>query len=47
MDSRRLMLDTLEMANHNRAPRELWLLPWAAKRYPEALDEISARFPRT
>ncbi len=45
MDSRRLMLDTLEMANHNRAPRELWLLPWASRRYPGELDEIKRTFP--
>jgi uroporphyrinogen decarboxylase len=45
MTSRKRMLDTLEMANQSRAPRELWLLPWAAKRYPDELAEIRRAFP--
>ena len=45
MNSRRRTLDTLEMANHGRAPRELWQLPWATKRYPDALAEIRRSFP--
>lgn len=45
MNSRKLMLDTLEMRNHSRAPRDLWTLPWATKRYKKELDELNTTFP--
>ena len=45
MSSRKLVLDTLEMNNHGRAPRDLWTLPWAASRYPDQLAEIQRTFP--
>ncbi len=28
-----------------RIPRDLWLLPWASERYPEAVKEVQRRFP--
>ena len=28
-----------------RIPREMWLLPWAQSKYPEAVEEINRRFP--
>lgn len=45
MNSRKLVLDTLEMRNHGRAPRDLWTLPWATSRYPNELAEIQRSFP--
>lgn len=45
MDGRRLVLDTLEMQNRSRAPRDLWLLPWAERRYPAQINEIKRAFP--
>lgn len=44
MDSRKLVLDTLNMCNHDRAPNDLWILPWAAKRYSKEIDEICSTF---
>ncbi|MGI6174036.1 MAG: uroporphyrinogen decarboxylase family protein [Christensenellales bacterium] len=46
MHSRKIYLDTLEMRNdHSRAPRDLWTLPWAEVRYPDAIAEIRKTFP--
>ncbi|MGI6315789.1 MAG: uroporphyrinogen decarboxylase family protein [Christensenellales bacterium] len=46
MDSKQLYLDTLEMRNdYGRAPRDLWTLPWAEKRYPEEIAKIRRSFP--
>ena len=28
-NSKKLVMDTLEMCSHSRAPREMWVLPWA------------------
>ena len=46
MTSRELVYRTLENKNHDgRAPRDLWVLPWAAGRYPSELARIQADFP--
>ncbi len=45
MTSRKLFYDTLEMNNHSRAPRDLWTLPWAEKRYPSQLETIRRDYP--
>lgn len=45
MNSRELVLNTLDMANPRRAPRDLWLLPWATKRYPDELAAIRQAYP--
>ncbi len=45
MNARKLVLDTMEMRSHGRAPRDLWTLPWATKRYPDELSEIQRTFP--
>jgi len=46
MTSRELVYKTLEFNNHcGRAPRDLWVLPWAEARYPRELQQIRADFP--
>jgi hypothetical protein len=45
MTPRRLVVDTLEFRSPRRAPRHLWLLPWAELTWPAELAEIRRRFP--
>ncbi len=45
MEGRQLVLDTLEFRNPPRAPRQLWLLPWAQMHHGEAVRGIEADFP--
>jgi hypothetical protein len=45
MTSRELIKKTLEFDNPPRVPRDLWLLPWAEKRYPEQIKKILNDFP--
>jgi uroporphyrinogen decarboxylase len=45
MTSRRLVLDTLELRSPARAPRHLWLLPWAELTWPAELAGIRRRYP--
>lgn len=44
MNARKLMLETLEMGNHDRVPNDLWTLPWATKRYQKEIDAICRDF---
>ena len=43
--SKEIVLDTLEFKNVERAPRDLWLLPWAGINYPTKLEQILSDFP--
>jgi uroporphyrinogen decarboxylase len=43
--SRKLVVDTLTFANPHRIPRQLWLLPWAARRYPDQAAKIAQLYP--
>ncbi|HQE81617.1 MAG TPA: uroporphyrinogen decarboxylase family protein [Candidatus Hydrogenedentes bacterium] len=43
--SRELVHQTLNLENPSRAPRNLWTLPWAEKRFPKALEDIRRDFP--
>jgi uroporphyrinogen decarboxylase len=43
--SRELVRQALEFRGPPRLPRQVWVLPWAAKRYPEELDRIERDFP--
>ena len=45
MTSRGLVVDTLEFRDPAKAPRHLWLLPWAEKAWPIELAAIRTRFP--
>jgi hypothetical protein len=45
MTPRELVVRTLEFDSPPRLPRQLWLLPWAAARYPEAVATLGHRFP--
>ena len=46
MTSRELVYKTLEHKNtDHRAPRDLWVLPWAANHYPNELQKIRSDFP--
>lgn len=45
MIPRELVVKTLEFDSPLRLPRQLWLLPWATERYPEATAELTRRFP--
>lgn len=46
MTSRELVKNTLEFKNTARAPRDMWLLPWAEINYPEELKKIIQDFPQ-
>ena len=46
MTSRELVYRTLEFRNHkDRAPRQLWTLPWAENTYPDELKAIVRDYP--
>lgn len=45
MTSRELVYKTLEFQNFERAPRQLWTLPWAHFHYPEEVKKITEDFP--
>lgn len=45
MNSRGLVYNTLNFTNSQRAPRELWVLPWASNNHPEKLNQIREDFP--
>lgn len=42
--SKEIVLRTLEFNNPERAPRDLWALPWAGEHYPEELKNIRETF---
>lgn len=43
--SRKLVYKTLEYDNPERAPRDLWVLPWATNNYPGELAAIREKYP--
>lgn len=43
--SRELVWQTLRFENPERAPRQLWYLPWAEKHHAEALRSIQEKYP--
>lgn len=43
--SRELVYQSLEFRNPYRAPRQLWVLPWANINYPDELKNINEEFP--
>lgn len=43
---RELVRQTLEFRGPERIPRQLWTLPWAAKRFPQELRAIERDFPQ-
>lgn len=45
MTSRERVLAALKGDGPDRAPRQLWTLPWAADHYPRELADIAAEFP--
>ncbi len=45
MTSRERVFRTLEFRNPDRAPRDLWALPWVRQYEPEAMQEVLSRFP--
>jgi uroporphyrinogen decarboxylase len=45
MNSRELVVKTLNFDNPERIPRHLWFLPWAQVFYPEQLNEIRKKYP--
>ena len=45
MTSKERVLRTLEFNNPDRAPRQLWTLPWASNKYPNQLARILTDFP--
>jgi len=44
MTSRERVYRTLEFRGPDRAPRQLWALPWARTNYPEMIDKINRDF---
>jgi uroporphyrinogen decarboxylase len=45
MNSRELVIQTLNFASPLRIPRQCWVLPWAQKRYPEECARLELEFP--
>lgn len=45
MNSRELVYKTLNFGMPERAPRQLWALPWAENNYPEEHKKINQDFP--
>ena len=45
MTSKELVYNTLAFKNTERAPRQLWTLPWASFVYPDELKAIREEFP--
>ncbi|MBN2199057.1 MAG: methyltransferase [Candidatus Aminicenantes bacterium] len=45
MNSRERVTRTLAFRSPDRAPRQLWLLPWAEERYPREIARLRERFP--
>lgn len=45
MNSKELVVRTLNFDSPNRIPRQCWLLPWAEKRYPEESARLAREFP--
>ncbi len=43
--SREIVKRCLTFSHPERVPRDLWVLPWAEIHYPEAVAEITRRFP--
>jgi len=43
--SRELVRQCLRFEGPARVPRELWVLPWAERRYPDELAELRRQFP--
>lgn len=43
---RELVTEALEFRSPRRLPRQMWILPWARSRYPQALEAIEADFPQ-
>jgi len=43
--SRELVKQALEFDGPERLPRQLWLLPWSEKRYPEEVSRLERDFP--
>lgn len=43
--SRELVWQTLRFENPERAPRQLWYLPWAEKHHPDALCTLLEKYP--
>jgi len=44
-ESRKLVEQTVNFDSPARIPRQCWLLPWAAKKYPEYVKLLKNRFP--
>jgi uroporphyrinogen decarboxylase len=45
MNSKELVIRTLNFDSPQRIPRQCWLLPWAEKRYPEAAARLASDYP--
>jgi uroporphyrinogen decarboxylase len=45
MKRRELVRRTLEFASPPSIPRQIWILPWAEERFPEAIARLKADFP--
>lgn len=43
--SRKLVYKAIEFDRPERAPRDLWVLPWADIHYPDAVRELRSRYP--
>jgi len=45
MNSKELVIHTLDFDSPQRIPRQCWLLPWAEKRYPVEAARLAKEFP--
>ncbi|MBD3414141.1 MAG: methyltransferase [Candidatus Aminicenantes bacterium] len=44
-NSRQIVQKTLEFDSPLRIPRQVWVLPWAEKKYPETITQLHKQYP--
>ena len=43
--SRQIVRKTLDFEKPSRIPRQIWILPWAEKKYPQTIDLLQNKYP--
>jgi len=42
---RQIVKETLNFENPSRIPRQIWILPWAEKKFPKTVDSLHKNYP--
>lgn len=45
MNSKELVRRTLSCQSPERIPRQVWILPWAERRFPESIRQLNRKYP--